>query len=318
LNFGSFTGSLLKEIGDAMNNEGNGEYLRKPDWLKIKLPEVKDFAKIRNIVREHHLHTICSSGNCPNIGECWGRGTATFMILGDICTRGCKFCNVQTGKPFPIDKNEAKQVAESIQLMQLKHCVITSVDRDDLEDGGATAWAETIRAIKHLNPGTTMEVLIPDFQGKHELIQQIIDAQPEVISHNLETVRRLTPQIRSRAKYETSLEVLRFIAESGITTKSGIMVGLGETEVEIYETMDDLLKVNCKVFTIGQYLQPTKEHTKVERYVNPEEFKKYAEVGNAKGFEFVESSPLVRSSYHAERHANVKHSIYNEQKDKLC
>lgn len=318
MNFGSFTGSLQKDIGGAMKTRGNNDYLRKPDWLKIKLPEVEDFAKVRNIVREHDLHTICSSGNCPNVGECWGRGTATFMILGDICTRGCKFCNVHTGKPFPVEINEPKKVARSIKLMQLKHCVITSVDRDDLEDGGASIWAETIRTVKEMNPDTTMEVLIPDFQGKYELIQQVVDANPEVISHNLETVRRLTPQIRSRAKYETSLDVLRYIAEAGITTKSGIMVGLGETDEEIFETMDDLLEVNCKVFTIGQYLQPTKNHAKVTRYVSPEQFKKYEEVGKAKGFEFVESSPLVRSSYHAERHANVKHSIYNEQKDELC
>jgi lipoyl synthase len=318
MNFGSFTGSIEKVIGGAMNNGGNNGYLRKPEWLKIKLPEVKDYAKIRDIVREHNLHTICSSGNCPNVGECWGNGTATFMILGDICTRGCKFCNVKTGKPLPIDHNEPKQVAESIKLMQLKHCVITSVDRDDLEDGGAQAWAETIRTIKLLNPDTTMEVLIPDFQGNFELVQQVIDAQPEVISHNLETIQRITPQIRSRAKYDTSLAVLKYIAEAGITAKSGIMVGLGETDKEIFETMDDLIKANCKVFTIGQYLQPTKNHAKVERYVSPKEFKKYEEVGLAKGFEFVESSPLVRSSYHAERHANVKHSIYNEQKNKLC
>lgn len=285
--------------------ERKKSYKRKPDWLKIKLPEIQDFAKVRNIVREHNLHTICSSGNCPNIGECWGLGTATFMILGDICTRNCKFCNVQTGKPLPVDKNEPQQLAESIQLMNLKHCVITSVDRDDMADGGATHWAETIKTVKKINPNTTMEVLIGDFQGNTEHIQQVIDEKPEVISHNLETVKRLTPQIRSKAKYETSLDVLKYIASKGIVTKSGIMLGLGETKEEVIKTMDDLLAVNCKIFTIGQYLQPTLQHVEVHRYVTPEEFKEFEKIGLEKGFRFVESSPLVRSSYHAEKHVNA-------------
>ncbi len=276
--------------------------LRKPDWLKIKIPSGKEYISVREIVEKNKLHTICTSGHCPNMHECWGRGTATLMILGDICTRSCKFCNVKTGRPLPADWKEPERVAESIRLMKLKHAVLTSVDRDDLEDGGAGIWALTIRKIKEVSPGTTIETLIPDFDGREDLIRQVIDAGPEVISHNLETVRRITPWTRSRAKYDTSLKVLKYIADSGIVAKSGIMAGLGETPEEVFELMDDLLAVGVKVLTIGQYLQPTKKHLPVKEYVTPEQFKEYERVGLEKGFRFVESSPLVRSSYHAEKH----------------
>ncbi|GMT45225.1 MAG: lipoyl synthase [bacterium] len=276
--------------------------LRKPDWLKIKVPSGKEYISVKNIVTEHKLHTICTSGHCPNMYECWGRGTATFMILGDICTRSCKFCNVRTGKPFPVDLQEPQRIAESIRLMKLKHAVLTSVDRDDLDDGGAAIWDLTIRKIKIMNPQTTIETLIPDFDGCEEYIRQIIDAGPEVISHNLETVRRITPQIRSRARYDRSLKVLKYIANSGKVTKSGIMAGMGEKPEEVYELMDDLLEVGVSVLTIGQYLQPTKKHLPVKEFVSPEQFKEYERVGLEKGFRFVESSPLVRSSYHAEKH----------------
>ena len=276
--------------------------LRKPDWLKIKIPSGKEYIQVKDIVKEHKLHTICTSGHCPNMHECWGRGTATLMILGDICTRSCKFCNVKTGRPNKVDRDEPQRVARSVQLMKLKHCVLTSVDRDDLDDLGAGIWAETIREIKKLNPDTTIETLIPDFDGKPELIRQVIDAGPEVVSHNLETVRRITPEVRSRAKYDTSLKTLAFIAASIAVSKSGIMVGLGETFDEVLETMDDLRAVGVEVLTIGQYLQPTKKHLAVEEYVRPEVFAEYQRIGLEKGFRFVESSPLVRSSYHAEKH----------------
>ncbi len=276
--------------------------LRKPDWLKIRIPSGKAYVKVKEIVERHKLHTICTSGQCPNMAECWGLGTATFMILGDICTRSCKFCATKTGKPDPVDPDEPRNLAESVSLMGLKHCVITSVDRDDLPDLGAGHWAETIRAVKAVNPHTTIETLIPDFQGKPELIQKVIDAGPEVISHNLETVRRITPQVRSAAKYDRSLQVLRQIAASGITAKSGIMAGLGETEAEVLETMDDLLAAGCTVMTIGQYLQPTRDHLPVADYVHPGVFEKWEKIGLEKGFRFVESKPLVRSSYHAEKH----------------
>lgn len=278
---------------------------RKPDWLKIKIPAGKEYVQVKEIVNRHKLHTICTSGMCPNMAECWGRGTATFMILGDVCTRSCKFCATKTGKPEAVDKAEPKNLAESVTLMKLKHCVITSVDRDDLPDGGAAHWAETIRAVKALNPKTTIEALIPDFMGKSEFIEQVIDARPEVISHNLETVRRLTPQVRSAAKYDRSLDVIRQIAGSGITAKSGIMVGLGETEEEVLQTMDDLLAVGCQVMTIGQYLQPTKQHLLVAGYIHPDRFAEWKEIGLKKGFRFVESTPLVRSSYQAEKHVTL-------------
>ena len=277
-------------------------YQRKPDWLKIKVPSGKEYVRVKEIISRHKLHTICSSGKCPNMAECWGLGTATFMILGDICTRSCKFCATKTGKPGIVDVEEPGNLANSIKLMNLKHCVITSVDRDDLEDGGAKHWAAVISEVKKVNPGITIETLIPDFMGKSDLIKLVIDAKPEVISHNLETVRRLTPAVRSAAQYDRSLEVVRQIAASGITAKSGIMVGLGETEEEVFEVMDDLLKVGCSVMTIGQYLQPTKNHLPVAGFIHPEVFEKWAQTGREKGFKFIESKPLVRSSYHAEKH----------------
>jgi lipoic acid synthetase len=276
--------------------------LRKPDWLKIKVPSGKEYIRVKDIVNQHKLHTICTSGHCPNMHECWGRGTATLMILGDICTRSCKFCNVKTGRPLAVDRQEPKRVAQSVKLMQLKHCVLTSVDRDDLDDLGAGIWAETVREIKKLNPGTTIETLIPDFDARPELIMQVVEAGPEVVSHNLETVRRITPQVRSRARYDTSLKTLEVIAASNAVAKSGIMVGLGETFEEVLETMDDLRAVGVEVLTIGQYLQPTREHWPVKEYVTPEVFTAYEKAGLEKGFRFVESSPLVRSSYHAEKH----------------
>ena len=275
---------------------------RKPDWLRVKLPTGKEYAEVRKIVSTHKLHTICESGNCPNMGECWGAGTATFMILGNICTRSCGFCSVATGRPKPVDLQEPERVAESVRLMNVKHCVVTSVDRDDLKDGGSIIWAETINAIRRVSPQTKFETLIPDFQGKWENLQRIIDVQPDIVSHNMETVRRLTKQVRIQAKYDRSLEVLKRLKEAGLKTKSGVMLGLGETEQEIYETMDDLRAVGCDVLTLGQYLQPTPKHLPVKEFIRPEAFAKYKEVGLEKGFRFVESGPLVRSSYHAEKH----------------
>ena len=276
--------------------------MRKPEWLKISIGANERYTETKRIVENHCLHTICSSGRCPNMGECWGKGTATFMIGGDICTRSCKFCNTQTGRPLPLDADEPTHVAESIALMKLSHAVVTSVDRDDLPDLGAGHWARTITEIKRINPDTTIEVLIPDFQGRMELVDKIIAANPEIISHNMETVRRISPQVRSAADNETSLQVIRRIAESGITAKSGIMVGLGETPSEVEELMDDLLATGCSILTIGQYLQPTRRHYPVEEYVTPEQFAQYQQTGLEKGFEQVESAPLVRSSYHAEKH----------------
>ena len=275
--------------------------VRKPEWLKISIGANERYTETKRIVESHCLHTICNSGRCPNMGECWGKGTATFMIGGDICTRCCKFCNTQTGKPLPLDMEEPTHVAESIALMKLSHAVITSVDRDDLPDLGAAHWACTIREIKRLNPETTIEVLIPDFQGRKELVSQVIEAQPEIISHNMETVKRITPLVRSAARYETSLEVIRQIADSGITAKSGIMVGLGETPEEVEDLMDDLRRAGCQILTIGQYLQPSHKHYPVAEYVTPAQFASYKETGLAKGFDQVESAPLVRSSYHAEK-----------------
>ena len=275
--------------------------IRKPEWLKISIGANERYTETKRIVESHCLHTICSSGRCPNMGECWGKGTATFMIGGDICTRCCKFCNTQTGKPLPLDMEEPTHVAESIALMKLSHAVITSVDRADLPDLGAAHWACTIREIKRLNPETTIEVLIPDFQGRKKLVSQVIEVQPEIISHNMETVKRITPLVRSAARYETSLEVIRQIADSGITAKSGIMVGLGETPEEVEELMDDLRRAGCQILTIGQYLQPSHKHYPVAEYVTPAQFASYKETGLAKGFDQVESAPLVRSSYHAEK-----------------
>jgi lipoic acid synthetase len=260
------------------------------------------YSKVKHIVLENHLHTICTSGNCPNIGECWNRGTATFMILGDICTRACKFCATKTGKPLPPDGDEPGRLAESIKTMGLKHCVITSVDRDDLPDGGSSFWAETIKKVKEVNPRITMETLIPDFDANKDYIQKIIDAAPDVISHNVETVRRLTPLIRTKAKYDRSLEVISYIAEKGKTAKSGFMVGLGENEEEVIQTMNDLFSSGCKILTIGQYLQPGSDYMEVVEFITPERFEVYRETALAMGFSFVESSPLVRSSFHAENH----------------
>lgn len=268
----------------------------------MKRANGETYSRVKNLVMRQDLHTICTSGNCPNIGECWNHGTATFMILGNICTRRCKFCSVPTGKPLPVDWMEPDRLAESVRAMGVRHCVITSVDRDDLEDLGTGLWVAAIRRVKELNAGTTMEVLIPDFQGRRELIRRIIEAGPEVISHNLETVERLTRLIRSKARYNISLDVLRYIAASGITPKSGIMLGLGETEEEVLTTMDDLLRAGVKVMTIGQYLQPTLSHIPVTEYIHPDQFEKYRKIGLEKGFAIVESSPLVRSSYHAEKH----------------
>ncbi len=276
--------------------------LRKPDWLRIKLTDANDYAGMKGILSTGKLNTICESGNCPNKGECWKLGTATFMILGNICTRNCKFCAVITGKPLPPDEEEPSEIAGAVLAMNVKHCVLTSVDRDDLYDGGAGIWAQTIRAVKNVSPDTAVEALIPDFKGNKLLVREVIDANPEIISHNLETVQRLTPDIRSHAKYNTSLEVLSYIASKVVKSKSGIMVGLGETDGEVLQTMDDLLYAGCKIITIGQYLQPTIEHLPVQRYVTPEKFDEYKEIALEKGFRFVESQPLVRSSYHAEKH----------------
>lgn len=277
------------------------ERVRKPEWLKISIGANERYTETKRIVESHCLHTICSSGRCPNMGECWGRGTATFMIGGNICTRSCKFCNTPTGRPLPLDPQEPAHVAESVRLMKLSHAVVTSVDRDDLPDLGAAHWAQTIREIRRLNPDTTLEVLIPDFQGRRELVAQVIEARPDIISHNMETVRRLSPLVRSAARYDTSLDVIRQIAASGITAKSGIMVGLGETPAEVEEVMDDLQAAGCQIMTIGQYLQPSHRHYPVAEYVTPAQFKRYEETGLAKGFTQVESGPLVRSSYHAEK-----------------
>lgn len=278
------------------------ERARKPDWLRVKLPTGENFKKVAGIVGEHKLHTICQSGNCPNMGECWGAGTATFMILGNVCTRSCGFCSVATGRPEAVDPFEPARVARSVELMGVKHCVITCVDRDDLDDGGADIWAKTIRAVRRRSPETKLETLIGDFQGKWENLQVVLEAAPDVLSHNMETVRRLTKQVRVQAKYDRSLEVLMRAKRAGLRTKSGIMLGLGETDAEILETMDDLRSVGCDVMTMGQYLQPTKKHLPVAEFVTPERFARYREEGLKRGFRFVESAPLVRSSYHAEKH----------------
>jgi lipoic acid synthetase len=275
---------------------------RKPEWLRVKLPTGKEYLNVREIVSKHKLHTICESGNCPNMGECWGAGTATFMILGNICTRSCGFCAVATGRPKPVDWDEPMRVANSVKLMNVKHCVITSVDRDDLKDGGSIIWAETIKAIRKESPETKFETLIPDFAGKWENLQRIIDVKPDIISHNIETVKRLTAQVRIQAKYDRSMELIKRVHEAGLKTKSGIMVGLGESEEEVYEAMDDLRKSGCDVLTVGQYLQPTNKHLPVAEFVHPDKFKRFENAALNKGFRFVESGPLVRSSYHAEKH----------------
>jgi len=278
---------------------------RRPDWLRVKLPIGESYKHVRSLVDTHKLHTICESGNCPNMGECWGAGTATFMILGNICTRSCGFCAVATGRPGAVDWNEPQRVAEAIHLMKVKHAVVTSVDRDELKDGGSIIWQNTIRAIKALNPQTTLETLIPDFKAEKENIQRIIEAAPEVVSHNIETVERLTRQVRIQAKYWRSMETLKFLKEGGMRTKSGIMLGLGERKEEVIRTMKDLKSSSVDVITLGQYLQPSRNHLPVVRFVHPDEFAEYREIGYEMGFDFMESGPLVRSSYHSERHVNA-------------
>ena len=276
--------------------------IKKPNWLRVKLPIGESYKHVRGLVDNHKLHTICESGNCPNMGECWGEGTATFMILGNVCTRSCAFCAVATGRPDPVDWDEPQRVAEAINLMRVKHAVVTSVDRDELKDGGSIIWYNTIKAIKALNPTTTLETLIPDFRGIQEQVQRIIDAAPEVVSHNMETVEQNTRKVRIQAKYRRSLDVLRMLKEGGMRTKTGIMLGIGESKEEIIETMEHLRSVNVDVLTLGQYLQPTKKHLPVLRYVHPDEFAELREIGYRLGFDYVESGPLVRSSYHSEKH----------------
>lgn len=275
---------------------------RKPNWLRVKLPTGPEYRKVRGLVDQHKLHTICESGNCPNMGECWGAGTATFMILGNICTRSCRFCAVATGRPLAVDWNEPERVAESVKLMSVKHCVITSVDRDDLKDGGSIIWAETVKAIRRISPGTTIETLVPDFQGKWENLERIIEVAPEIVSHNVETVERLTKQVRVQAKYHRSLEALKRLTDGGMKTKSGIMLGLGEKKEEVIESMDHLREAGVSILTLGQYLQPTPKHHPVVEFVHPDLFEELRVIGLDKGFRFVESGPLVRSSYHAEKH----------------
>lgn len=277
------------------------KHVRKPDWLKVNFGANEKYAETKRIVDGHCLHTICSSGRCPNIGECWGRGTATFMIGGDICTRACKFCNTKSGRPAPLDETEPANVARSVKLMKLRYAVITSVDRDDLPDLGASHWVKTISEVKSVAPETALEVLIPDFQGRNDLLDMIADAGADVVSHNIETVRRLTSEVRSRAKYETSLHVLQYLSDKAVTVKSGLMVGLGETAEEVESTMDDLLSCGCRILTIGQYLQPTHRHYPVHEYITPAQFDYYKQAALAKGFMEVESAPLVRSSYRADK-----------------
>lgn len=275
----------------------------KPKWLRVKLPTGDGYRNVRKLVDNYGLHTICQSGNCPNMGECWGEGTATFMILGNVCTRSCGFCSVKTGRPDSVDWDEPERVARSVKLMNVKHCVITSVDRDDLRDGGSIIWKETVQAVRRMSPGTTMETLIPDFKGETVNIDRIVEAAPEIVSHNMETVRRLTRKVRIQAQYDRSLEVLRYLKEAGLPrTKSGIMLGLGEKREEVIESLSDLRKANVDIVTLGQYLQPTPGHLPVQEFVTPEQFEEYKTIGLDMGFRYVESGPLVRSSYHAERH----------------
>ncbi|MBK7854894.1 MAG: lipoyl synthase [Bacteroidetes bacterium] len=275
---------------------------KKPNWLKVKLPIGEEYRMVRKLVDENKLHTICESGNCPNMGECWGAGTATFMILGNVCTRSCQFCAVATGRPDAVDPFEPVRIAKSVKIMKVKHCVVTSVDRDDLKDGGANIWVETIRAIRRISPGTTMETLVGDFAGKWDNLQLVINEKPEVMSHNIETVRRLTKMVRVQAKYHRSLDALKQISAAGVKTKSGIMLGLGEAEEEVVETLNDLKNAGVNIVTIGQYLQPTKEHLPVASFIHPDKFAEYKAIGLQIGFNYVESGPLVRSSYHAEKH----------------
>ncbi len=275
---------------------------KKPSWLRVRLPIGEEYKQVRSLVDTHKLHTICESGNCPNMGECWGEGTATFMILGNICTRSCGFCAVATGRPLAVDWDEPQRVAEAIHLMKVKHAVITSVDRDELKDGGSIIWYNTIKAVKALNPDTTLETLIPDFKAEKENIERVIDASPDVVSHNIETVERLTRTVRIQAKYWRSMETLRILKAGGMRTKSGIMLGLGEAKEEVVQTLKDLRESYVDVVTIGQYLQPTKKHLEVNRFIHPDEFKEYRQIGYELGFDYVESGPLVRSSYHSDKH----------------
>jgi len=293
-------GSVLKI--NNMNEVTEHKRIPKPNWLKVRIPMGENYKKVKNIVDTHQLHTICQSGNCPNIGECWGRGTATFMILGNVCTRSCSFCAVPTGRPFFVDKDEPRRVADAIKLMNVKHAVITSVNRDELPDKGAGIWHETIKQIKLISPQTTIETLIPDVKADWNALEIIISAGQEVVSHNMETVKSLYRKIRPQAKYERSLEQILKIKQYGKRTKTGIMLGLGETPEEVYEAMDDLVAHGCDVLTLGQYLQPTRMHTPVVEFITPELFAHYKEAGLSKGFNYVESGALVRSSYHAERH----------------
>jgi lipoic acid synthetase len=291
--------------------------IKKPSWLRVKLPTGENYKHVRELVDTHKLHTICESGNCPNMGECWGAGTATFMILGNVCTRSCGFCAVATGRPEPVDWDEPQRVAEAIYLMKVRHAVITSVDRDELKDGGSTIWHNTIKAVKLLNPDTTLETLIPDFKGNKDQVQAIIEAAPEVVSHNIETVERLTRRVRIQAKYWRSMEVLRILKQGGMRVKSGIMLGLGETREEVFRTLEDLRDNGVDVVTIGQYLQPTKKHLPVDRFVHPNEFAAYREHGYELGIDYVESGPLVRSSYHSEKHVIPGYGIEAYRKEKL-
>ncbi len=309
----------MQELPVVTMIDANTTKIKKPDWLRVKLPIGESYKHVRGLVDTHKLHTICESGNCPNMGECWGEGTATFMILGNTCTRSCGFCAVATGRPDPVDWDEPQRVAEAIYLMKVKHAVLTSVDRDELKDGGSVIWYNTIKAVKALNTNTTLETLIPDFKGYTDQIQRIIDAAPEVVSHNMETVERLSRQVRIQAKYRRSLEVLRTLKQGGMRTKTGIMLGLGEKKEELIQSMEDLASVGVDVLTLGQYLQPTKKHLPVHRFVHPDEFKELREIGYELGFDYVESGPLVRSSYHSERHVfkGYGRKIYEQEKSMM-
>jgi len=308
--------SAIKKMQDILTEPIQPKN-KKPNWLRVKLPIGEEYKHVRNLVDAHKLHTICESGNCPNMGECWGEGTATFMILGNICTRSCGFCAVATGRPLPVDWDEPQRVAEAIHLMKVKHAVVTSVDRDEIKDGGSIVWHNTIKAIKSLNPTTTLETLIPDFKAEKENIQRIIDAAPEVVSHNVETVERLTKRVRIQAKYWRSMQTLRILKEGGMRTKSGIMLGLGETKEEVIQTMHDLKDSNVDVITIGQYLQPSKKHLDVDRFVHPDEFAEYREIGYQLGFDYVESGPLVRSSYHSDKHVILGYGRNKWEEEKV-
>ncbi len=295
------TATLSPEVKTKTTETRKG----KPKWLRVKLPTGEKYRNLRKLVDKYDLHTICTSGSCPNMGECWGEGTATFMILGNVCTRSCGFCGVKTGRPETVEWDEPEKVARSIKIMGIKHAVVTSVDRDDLKDMGSIIWAETVKAIRRMNPTTTLETLIPDFQGIERHIDRIVEVAPEVVSHNMETVRRLTREVRIQAKYDRSLGVLDYLKKQGINrTKSGIMLGLGEKEEEVIQTLKDLRSVDCDVVTIGQYLQPSKTHLPVKEFITPDQFKRYEEVGLELGFRHVESSALVRSSYKAQKHIN--------------